>query len=554
MNPSHDVPVLVVGAGPTGLTAALELSRLGVGVRIVDRAPERSLTSRALGVQARTIELLRVRGVGDEMLRLGNAARATALYSEGEKLAAIELHRMPSEFNYILLLAQSETERLLTEQLNRQGVKIERGVEMAALTKHPDGISAVLRSGDGAEEVLDASYLIAADGSHSAIRKALGLSFTGRSLTHDYVLGDLHLAGDIPEDQLSIFLARNGFLAVFPMGDGRFRFMATDPDGLTGDKGDPTLEDIQQLYDRTVYRPAQLYNLNWSSRFRINSRHMSTLRDGRVFFGGDAAHVHSPAGGQGMNAGIQDMINLSWKLAMVLNGHARPALLDTYQSDRLPVIRQLVRMTERATKAFNSTNSLMHAAITRLAPIVLARSRVQDKAAPRLGQLAASYRDCPIAKGGGRIGSLRAGDRVPDLRIDGGRLYDLLDLSTLTLVVTGECVPEAYRPWRDILALRRVSIDGMPSGWLLVRPDGYLAAAGRPDDGPALSRWLDRWFVTQERAALSAPPDRGGHARAPSRRTQPSRRSTAAQLPADAANPAPRSRRPPHRRSSGCDA
>jgi 2-polyprenyl-6-methoxyphenol hydroxylase-like FAD-dependent oxidoreductase len=493
------VPGLVVGAGPTGLTAAVELSRLGVDVRIVDRAPERSLTSRALGIQARTVELLRVRGVGDELVRLGNPARATTLYSGGEKIASIELHRMPSEFNYVLLLAQSETERLLTEQLNRQGVKVERGVELTALTRRRDSVSAVLRSGDGTEETVDASYVIAADGSHSVIRKTLGLAFVGRSLTHNYVLGDLHLAGDVPEDQLSIFLARNGFLAVFPMGDRRFRFMATDPDGITGDTGDPTPEDIQRLYDRTVHLPAQLYNLNWSSRFRINSRHMTTLRCGRVFFGGDSAHVHSPAGGQGMNAGIQDMINLSWKLAMVINGQARDELLDTYQSDRLPVIRQLVQMTERATRAFNSTNPLVHAAITRLAPIVLARSRVQAKAAPRLGQLTASYRNCPIAKGGGRIGSLRAGDRVPDLRVGCGRLYDLLDLSTLTLVVTDSSVPEAFLPWRDTIALRRVSLDAMPAGWLLVRPDGYLAAAGGPDDSAVLSRWLDRWLIRPAR-------------------------------------------------------
>jgi len=218
-----------------------------------------------------------------------------------------------------------------------------------------------------------------------------------------------------------------------------------------------------------------------------------------VFFGGDAAHVHSPAGGQGMNAGIQDMINLSWKLAMVLNGQAPEHLLDTYESDRLPVIRQLVRMTERATTAFNSTNPLVHAAITRLGPMLLARSRVQNNAAPRLGQLAASYRACPIAKGGGRIGPLRAGDRVPDLRVGDGRLYDLLDLSTLTLFVTGSPVPEAYEPWHDTIALRHVSIDAMPAGWLLVRPDGYLAAAGGPDDGATLSRWLDRWLIAPAR-------------------------------------------------------
>jgi hypothetical protein len=200
-----------------------------------------------------------------------------------------------------------------------------------------------------------------------------------------------------------------------------------------------------------------------------------------------------------MNAGIQDMVNLSWKLAMVINRQACDDLLDTYQSDRLPVIRQLVQMTERATTAFNSTNPLVHAAITRLAPVLLARSRVQDKTAARLGQLTAGYRDCPIAKGGGRIGSLRAGDRMPDLRVGDGRLYDLLDLSTLTLIVTGASVPEAYLRWRDVIALRRISIAAMPSGWLLVRPDGYLAAAGGPDDGAVLSRWLDRWLIAPAR-------------------------------------------------------
>jgi len=329
----------------------------------------------------------------------------------------------------------------------------------------------------------------------------MGLPFEGRSLTQNYVLGDLHLAGDIPEDQLSIFLARKGFLAVFPMGDGRFRFMATDPERITGDTGEPTLEDIQRLYDRTVHLPAQLYDLNWSSRFRINSRHMTTLRDGRVFFGGDAAHVHSPAGGQGMNAGIQDMINLSWKLAMVIEGRARRELLDTYESDRLPVIRQLVRMTERATAVFNSTSPLVHAALTRLAPILLGRSAIQNKAAPRLGQLAAGYRGCPITKGGGRIGSLRAGDRVPDVYLGGVRLYDLLDLSTLTLFVSSDAVAEAYRPWQDIVTVHRVPMAGewADAGWLLVRPDGYLAAAGRPGDAKRLAGWLDRWLIRPAR-------------------------------------------------------
>jgi 2-polyprenyl-6-methoxyphenol hydroxylase-like FAD-dependent oxidoreductase len=497
---AHALPVVVIGAGPTGLTAAVELSRMGVDVRIVDKASEASTTSRALGVQARTIELLRPRGVGDDMLRLGNRANSTALHAAGRRLAGIEFGRMASEFNFILMLAQSETERLLTEQLGRQGIKVERGVQFVSLVEGSDSVDVTLSGSDGLAETVEASYVIAADGSHSPVRKALGLPFTGRSLPQNYVLGDLSLDGEVREDQLSIFLAAKGFLAVFPMGGRRFRFMATDPDGLTGDADEPTLADIQALYDRTVHITADLYDLNWSSRFRINSRHMDRLRQGRVFFGGDSAHVHSPAGGQGMNAGIQDMVNLCWKMAMVLGGAAKPDLLDTYESDRLPVIRQLVAMTERATTVFNSTNPIAHAALIRLAPLVLASSKVQNKAAPRLGQIAATYRGRPFAKGGGSIGTWHAGDRVPDVPVAGGRLYDLLDMSRLTLLVSGGAGPiaAAHAPWEGVIAVREVWLpDDVARGpaWLLVRPDGYFAAAGGPGDGRRLDDWLRRWFL-----------------------------------------------------------
>lgn len=331
----------------------------------------------------------------------------------------------------------------------------------------------------------------------------------GRALTQNYVLEDLHLDGE-----------------------DRFRFMATDPDGLTGDAPEPALADIQRLYDRTAHLEAQLHDLNWSSRFRINSRHMTTLRERRVFFGGDAAHVHSPAGGQGMNAGIQDMVNLGWKLAMVLRGVARPELLDTYSSDRLPVIRQLMAMTERATRVFNSTSPLAHELLTRLAPKLLSQSRIQDKAAARLGQLTVSYRGAPLSAGGGRTGRLRAGDRVPDLALAEGRLYDLLDLSTPTLFVVGapgpvtsaqtasEPIARVYRRWGDVIAVR-IAVRHLSSAtdlapapaWPLVRLDGQLAAAGGPGDGARLSRWLNRWLVSPERATPpSAPSDSGAAA------------------------------------------
>lgn len=492
-------PVLVAGAGPTGLTAALELSRLGVDVRIVDRSPQPVAESRALAVQARTLELLTPRGVGEQMLPLGNPVGRAALHTGGRRIAGVELHRMRSQFNYILMLAQSETERLLAEQLARQGVKVERGVEVLAAEANPDGraVSVRLRSADGVREELSASYVIAADGPRSTLRTALGLPFPGRTLPHTYLLADLHVEGPVPDDQVSIHLAAHGFVAVFPMSGRRFRLMATDPEGVVAERADPTVEQIQRLWDRAARTPARFHSLNWSSRFRVNSRHLRTLRVGRVFFGGDAAHVHSPAGGQGMNLGIQDMINLAWKLAMVLDGRARPELLDTYSAERLPVIGSLVRFTEFGTRIFNSTNPVVHALRVRMAPRMLARDRIQNAAAAMFGQLSANYRGSALTAGAGRLGDLRAGDRVPD--VDG--LYAALDLDGLTLVTGGPLprVTAVARRYATIISLRDGGWVDQPEGWMLIRPDGYLAAAGGADDADALASWLARWFSASGR-------------------------------------------------------
>ncbi len=511
MTVNQERPVLVVGAGPTGLTAAMELVRLGVRVRIVDRAPAPSTTSKALAIQARTLELLRPRGVGDAMLRRGRRASGTAIYGRGRKLATVELDRIPGRYNHILLLPQAETEELLAERVRAHGVDIERGVELLSFEHDAHGVHAVLKDGDGGHETVHAAYLIGADGAHSGVRHALDLPFKGRALAQRYLLADLYLDGDVPDDQLSIFLARDGFVAVFPMAGHRFRFIATDPGSGTDDDV-PELAALQDIWDHVVPLPARLRDPNWLSRFRINSRHVPALRAGRVFLGGDAAHVHSPAGGQGMNTGIQDMINLSWKLALVHRGQAAPALLDTYQTDRVPVIAKLVRATETATKVWNSTHPVVHRMVTTMAPIALGRDFVQDKATAILGETTASYRKSPLAAGAGRLGGLRAGDRVPDVDVvtEGGvrRLYDLLDPAKLTVLTTGPDV-ELLLPWQRVFTLHNGRIAATQPGLvggdariaaelaatpgvLVIRPDGYLAAAGT--DATSVTSWLGKWF------------------------------------------------------------
>ena len=508
-------PVLIVGAGPTGLTAALELSRLGVPVRLIEQRTAPGTTSRALAVQARTLELLVPRGVGEAMLALGNRAWAATLYDSEKQLAQVNLRDIPSAYNFILLLAQSETERLLREQVARQGVAVEWGTELAGFAQTEAGVQVVLRGPGGQLQELAAAYLLSAEGAHSLVRHTLGLAFPGQSLPQHYALADLHLDGDLPADELSIFLGQQGLVAVFPMSNRRFRLIATDPDAATDTA--PALPELQRLYDAGSCRPARLRDLVWSSRFRINSRVVSQLQVGRVLLGGDAAHVHSPAGGQGMNTGIQDMVNLGWKLALVWHGQAPAALLGTYAQDRLPVIRGVVNTTEKATDAFNSTNPLVHTLLTHALPLLLSSSFVQHKGTGVLSQVAANYRSSDLSQTHHASGQLHGGDRLPYLDVQAAGpgavpLYALLDPSRLTLLHTGpHPLPADWlaqlHPWQAQLGVQSVApaaeatvpfaeAFGSGEALVLVRPDAYAAVVARADAAgrATVLAWLQHWL------------------------------------------------------------
>ena len=353
--------VLIVGAGPTGLTAALELSRLGIPVRIIDKQAAPPTTSRAVGVQARTLELLELRGLADEMVRLGNPGLAASFYGGGKRVFRLDFTRIDSRYHYLLFISQAETERILRTAVEKQGVRIERGVELVGLAQDvlshdPNPVRVVLRHADGRLEQAQAPWLISAEGAHSTVRATLDLPFEGKTRDEQYALGDLHIDGELAETDLHIFSSEHGFLGLFPMGNRRFRLMASNPLSRPSKDTAPTLQELQAIYDQRSQVPARFRDMSWSSWFRINSRMVARLKVGRLLLGGDAAHIHSPAGAQGMNTGIQDMINLAWKLALVLKGQAPPALLDTYEQERLPVIRDVLAKTEGMTNVIGSGN------------------------------------------------------------------------------------------------------------------------------------------------------------------------------------------------------
>src|SRR4029077_12775210 len=440
--------VLIVGAGPTGLKAALELTRLGIPVRIIDKQAAPPTTSRAVGVQARTLELLELRGLRADRVGLGTPGLAASFYGGGKRVFRLDFTRIESRYHYLLFISQAETERILRTAVEKQGVRIERGVELVGLAQDvpspdPNPVRFVLRHADGRLEQAQAPWLISAEGAHSTARATLDLPFEGKSREEQYALGDLHIDGELAETDLHIFSSAHGFLGLFPMGNRRFRLMASNPLSRPSKDTAPALAELQAIYEQRSQIPARFRDMSWSSWFRINSRMVSRLKVGRLLLGGDAAHIHSPAGAQGMNTGIQDMINLCWKLAMVVNDKAPPSLLDTYEADRLPVMRGVLFKTDKLTTAIGTENPVVRTLFNHLGPFIAGAGLVQENATAGMSQVALNYRNSSLSEDHTHGGALRAGDRVPDmpvrLRSDGDweetTLLSALDASHLTLVV-----------------------------------------------------------------------------------------------------------------------
>ena len=366
-DPTTDV--LVAGGGPIGLTAACELARRGVDFRIVDALAEPPHYAKAVGIQPRTLELWEDMGLVRPALDAATEMRGQIVYVNGEEVARIT-HALPPEVPYgFVALPQYETERLLREHLAGLGGAVERGVALRSFAQDADGVTAVLAGPEG-EASVRTRYLIGADGAHSVVRKALGLSFEGDAFPEGYMLGDVELDWSLPTGYAIRTVHQtdgntDDLLVCVPLsGHKRYRAsMLVPPElnrrpaagavehGLESDVAAPTLEQLQPVFDRLSPEPTRLSNLRWSSVFRISHRLVDRYADGRVFVAGDAAHIHPPTGAQGMNTGIQDAYNLAWKLALAVEGRAADGLLDTYHAERHPVGEEVVGRTVRAARA-----------------------------------------------------------------------------------------------------------------------------------------------------------------------------------------------------------
>jgi 2-polyprenyl-6-methoxyphenol hydroxylase-like FAD-dependent oxidoreductase len=435
MNEAASVDVLVVGAGPTGLMLAASLHSFGVQTRVVDRLIDRAHESRALVVHARSLEILRDLGVAEALRSRGNTSTRIAIHLSAKKRFVIpfdDIGAIDTEFPFILFISQAETEGVLNEHLASVGQRVERGVEVTALAPDGAGVACTLRHLDGSEEQLRATYVAGCDGAHSFVRKAAGIPFEGDAYPQTFVLGDVEVDGPIIPNALNLFFGKRGLAAFFPLGRPRtWRMIGVSPPEVGAelnltDRPQLTLDELQRIADISVPVPLKLRDPDWLANFRLHHRQATRYRSGRFLLAGDAAHVHSPAGGQGMNTGLQDAWNLGWKLALTVRGVASDSMLDSYEAEREPVGRFLLRYTDRLFGQFARLargGPIVSVIRTVFAGMIIPRvmsSRTRRARAFRIvSQLGIRYPSSPIVEEGQpRLkGGPPPGDRFPDAKV-----------------------------------------------------------------------------------------------------------------------------------------
>lgn len=397
---SHRFDVLVVGAGPTGLTTAAEARRHGLSVRIIDKNDSRTPFSKALVVHARTLELFSDMGLVGRVLARGREFRALNLYANQKPLAHILFHELDwrdAPYPFWLSIPQSETEHCLEEHLNSLGAHVEWRTELVSFSQHPDHLSAQLRRADGQVEECEATWMVGADGARSQVRSALGIDFEGSASDDVFILADVTMESQLADAEGYNLMAKDGITLIVPMPTPkRVRLIFHMPSLGVDDKADITLPMLQSLLDQRTGFTTQLSDLGWTSQFSARHFVAKHHRKGRVFLAGDAAHVHSPVGGQGLNTGIQDGYNLMWKLALHHKGHATDALLDSYESERHTVAAATIKNVKRATQLVTLRSSLAQGLRNQLAKLLMSADTVQNRMGRDVGMLTLSYAKSPV--------------------------------------------------------------------------------------------------------------------------------------------------------------
>lgn len=531
---TNDSPrVLVSGAGPVGLVAAIALKCHGVDVRVIDRNEGPTDLSKAVSMWARTLEVLDGMVDAQEFVKAGIQIVGARIRRPSGPIGDVDLTGLPSRFGVGVFLPQATTERILLEHLGELGVDVERRTELVSFDDRGDHVEATIRDSEGTESTMQTPWLLGCDGSHSTVRHALGLHFTGGEDPDRFVLGDVHVDGGLLPDHVNAFLGDASACVFLPISDDRYRMVANTPN-TEADAGDPTLEELQQLADERTGMDLRLHDPVWLAAFRIRDRVLEQYRSGRCLLAGDAAHVHSPVGGQGMNTGIQDAVNLGWKVAFHMRGVGSETLIESYSEERAAVGQKLVASTKRITDIMTAENHLLRMARNTIMRVALSTKKMKDGIAKGLAMISVNYRNVGIRGADAiprRSGAIRSGDRLPLIEVasvDGvlSALDAELDPTKFTLLVLESPetpdfptavkvmlagIPESVREVVEVIAITTGSTEvgsdvrvfqdstGVAGemmgfrghGAVLIRPDRYTALFMGALDAAALGKWFD---------------------------------------------------------------
>ncbi|MGE3873043.1 MAG: FAD-dependent monooxygenase [Parvibaculaceae bacterium] len=511
--PTGDTEVLIVGAGPTGLTLALWLTRLGVGIRIIDKSEGPGETSRALAVQARTLEFHRQIGIVADVIAAGvKLKQLTMRTPEGiaAELPLSEFGKGVTPYCFAFALPQDIHERVLLGHLQEAGVTVERQTELVDFTDEGGSLTATLRKGDETN-LVRAAYLAGADGAHSAVRHGLKLAFPGGIYEQSFYVADVTGHGPVTHEGLDIVLGDYGFALIMPVRQsGSLRLIGVVPKRFEAEPG-LTFDMIRDDVERES--GIEVESVNWFSSYRVHHRVADHFRKGRVFIAGDAGHIHSPAGGQGMNTGMGDAVNLAWKLAAVLQGRAGPALLDSYEPERIAFARSLIKGTDQAFRLVSGRSWLSDIWRRFVMPNILARL-LKTKSGSRfffglISQTRIAYRGSPLSEG--RAGKIAGGDRLPWVETERGDNFQALASLDWQAHVYGEVqaafadgveatgIPLHRFAWTEAAGKAGLMRDAA----YLVRPDGHVGLAMERQDAGAFTAYAARLGIKPRQAHMT---------------------------------------------------
>lgn len=461
--------ILIVGAGPVGLFLANECARRGLRYRILEERAAQSEHSKALAIFPRTLEVFDMAGLEAPFLECANRVTSVAVITHGEPLAHMHFAPEESPYPFIAMVPQDVTEKLLLDSLRGRGGVVEYQTVFASAIEEGNVVNATVLH-NGKEEHILASFIVGCDGAHSAVRHDLKLPFEGGEYQQAFLLADIETNSSVPADEMQLCPSELGPLAIFPMSATRRRIVAT----IDRQEGTaPSLDLVQRMLSDRAPIGLEARALHWSSYFRIHHRVTIDLRRGRIFLAGDAAHIHSPFGGQGMNTGLQDAWNLIWKLDFILRGHGNEQLLESYGAERLPVIKQVIETTDRLTRVMATPSKFMQAIRNTVIPMVSHLSPFQHAFVDRLSELGIAYGGSPLIEGPGKRyleDSMRGGSGIRS--------------SFLLLIHDDEAIPlksaaqQLCANFNRILEFRSSPKPGIT----LVRPDGYIAYETRSHD------------------------------------------------------------------------